>query len=91
MQPIPEVREAATRLAAVADETLDLVQRLEAVSLLAVTLLPSCVGVSITVLVDGDPFTVTATSPDIASLDATQYLDGGSLRPGRGRPGAAGR
>jgi GAF domain-containing protein len=77
MEPIPEVREAATRLAALADQTLDLVQRLEAVSALAVTLLPSCVGVSITVLVDGDPFTVTATSGDIATLDAMQYLDGG--------------
>jgi GAF domain-containing protein len=77
MEAIPEVQEAATRLAALADETLDLVQRLEAVSALAVTLLPSCVGVSITVLVDGDPFTVTATSGDIAALDAVQYLDDG--------------
>jgi GAF domain-containing protein len=77
MEAIPEVREAATRLAALADETLDLVQRLEAVSALALTLLPSCVGVSITVVVDGDPFTVTATPADIASLDAIQYLDGG--------------
>ncbi|MCW2680452.1 MAG: antitermination regulator [Frankiales bacterium] len=77
MEAIPEVREAAERLAAVADETLDLVQRLEAVSALALTLLPSCVGVSLTVLVDGDPFTVTATPADIAGLDAIQYLDGG--------------
>ncbi|MCW2715831.1 MAG: antitermination regulator [Frankiales bacterium] len=77
MEPIPEVREAEVRLAAVADETLDLVQHLEAVSALALTLLPSCVGVSLTVLVDGDPFTVTATPADLASLDAIQYLDGG--------------
>lgn len=77
MEAIPEVREAADRLAAVADETLDLVQRLEAVSALALALLPSCVGVSLTVLVDGDPFTVTATPADIATLDAIQYLDGG--------------
>jgi GAF domain-containing protein len=77
MEAIPEVRQAASRLATVADETLDLVQRLEAVSALALTLLPSCVGVSLTVLVDGDPFTVTATPGDIASLDAIQYLDGG--------------
>jgi GAF domain-containing protein len=77
MEPIPEVRDATKRLAALADETVDLLERLEGVSALAVTLLPSCVGVSITVLVDGDPFTVTATSPDIASLDAVQYLGGG--------------
>jgi GAF domain-containing protein len=77
MEAIPEVREAAGRLAAVADETLDLVQRLEAVSALALSLLPSCVGVSLTVLVDGDPFTVTATPADVAVLDAVQYLAGG--------------
>jgi GAF domain-containing protein len=77
MEPIPEVRDAAIRLAALADETLDLVQRLEAVSALALTLLPSCVGVSLTVVVDGDPFTVTATSSDTATLDAIQYLGGG--------------
>ena len=65
------------QLAALADETLDLVDRLEAVSNLAVQLLPSCVGVSITVVVDGDPFTVTATTEDINLLDGTQYLDGG--------------
>ena len=77
MEAIPEVREAATRLAAAGDETLDLVQRLESASAIALTLLPSCVGVSLTVLVDGDPFTVTATPGDVASLDAVQYIDDG--------------
>ena len=77
MEAIPEVRAAATRLAALADETLDLVQDLEAVAGLAATLLPAVVGVSITVVVDGDPFTVTATSDEISALDAAQYLDGG--------------
>lgn len=41
---------------------------------IALRLLPSCVGVSITVLVDGDPFTVTATSEAMATVDASQYL-----------------
>jgi GAF domain-containing protein len=77
MELIPEVRDAATRLAALADETVDLVQGLNAVSNLAQTLLPSCVGVSITVIVDGDPFTVTATSEEMNAVDATQYLDSG--------------
>ncbi|MCW2714367.1 MAG: antitermination regulator [Frankiales bacterium] len=77
MEAIPEVRDAATQLSALASETLDLVQHLNAVSALALTLLPSCVGVSITVVVDGDPFTVTAAPADIAGLDAVQYLDGG--------------
>ena len=77
MDVLPEVRAAEVQLAALADETLDLVERLEAVSALAEQLLPSCVGVSITVVVDGDPFTVTATSDDVKVLDASQYLDGG--------------
>ena len=77
MEAIPEVRAASARLAALADETLDLVPSLEAVASLAAMLLPSVVGVSITVVVDGDPFTVTATSDDVSVLDATQYLDGG--------------
>ena len=77
MEAIPEVRAAASRLAALADETLDLVQGLETVARLAATLLPSVVGVSITVVVGGDPFTVTATSDDASALDATQYLAGG--------------
>lgn len=67
----------ATRLAALSERTLDLMDALEQVSALAVTLLPSCVGVSITVMVDGDAFTVTATAPAIATLDATQYVDAG--------------
>lgn len=77
MEPIPEVRAAASRLSALADETMDLMAGLEAVSVLAVALLPSCVGVSITVVVDGDPFTVTATSAEATVLDAMQYVDGG--------------
>ena len=77
MEVLPEVQAAAQQLAAVADEHLDLVDQLEAVSRLMVTLLPACVGVSITVMADGDPFTVTATAPEIQGLDATQYLDGG--------------
>lgn len=71
------MRAAASQLAALADETLDLVQGLESMSALALALMPSCVGVSITVVVDGDPFTVTATSEAVSALDATQYLDGG--------------
>lgn len=77
MEAIPEVRAAAVQLAALADQTLDLVDGLDAVSQLARLLLPTLVGVSITVIVDGDPFTVTSTSDDINTVDAAQYLDGG--------------
>ena len=88
MEAIPEVRAAAARLAALSDETMDLVQSLEAVAGLAATLLPSVVGVSITVVVAGDPFTVTATSDDISALDATQYLAGGPCTDAAAAPDA---
>lgn len=77
MELLPEVRAASLQLAALAEETVDLVAGLEAVCDLAQTLLPSCVGVSITVVVDGDPFTITATSEQTKAVDAVQYLTDG--------------
>lgn len=76
MQPLPEVRAAAERLSAITGD-LDLLQGLEILSQVTGALIPSTVGVSLTVVLDGEPFTVTATSEDIAALDAAQYLDGG--------------
>lgn len=76
MQPLPEVRAAAERLAALTGD-LDLLQGLDVLSRVAVLLVPSVVGVSLTVLVDGEPFTVTATSDAAGALDAAQYLAGG--------------
>jgi len=77
VQPVPEVRQVARELAALSDETLDLVPALESVAGLATAVLPSCVGVSLTVIVDGDPFTLTATAPEIRELDGAQYLTDG--------------
>ena len=77
MELVPEVRQVATQLAAMSEQTLDLVPALERAAALAVAVLPSCVGVSLTVVVDGDPFTVTATAPEIRELDGAQYLAGG--------------
>jgi GAF domain-containing protein len=77
VEVVPEVRAAALQLAALSEQTLDLVPALEQVAALAVAVLPSMAGVSITVLVDGDPFTVTATRPEIAAVDASQYLTDG--------------
>ncbi len=76
MHPLPEVEQAAERLSALTGE-LDLLHGLQVLSQVAVSLVPSVVGVSLTVVVDGEAFTVTATSPEIGALDATQYLDGG--------------
>jgi GAF domain-containing protein len=77
VQPLPEVHAVARQLTALSEDTVDLLESLRAVSDLAAAALPSCVGVSITVLVDGEPFTVTATSADAGTVDAMQYLDDG--------------
>jgi hypothetical protein len=71
---VPEVRAVAAQLAALSDQRLDLVSALEGMAALAVALLPWCVGVSLTVVVDGDPFTVTATADEIREVDSVQYL-----------------
>ena len=75
MEPLPEVRAAAERLAALTG--IDLLQSIEGVAEVATAIVPSCVAVSLTIIVDGHPFTVTSTTEDGAVLDATQYLDGG--------------
>jgi GAF domain-containing protein len=76
VQPLPEVTAAVDRLSALTGD-LDLAQGLAVVSDVARTLVPSCVGVSITVVVDGESFTVTSTSEEMAVLDASQYLASG--------------
>ena len=40
-------------------------------------LVPSCIGLSLTILEDGITVTLVSSSEPIASLDALQYLDGG--------------
>jgi GAF domain len=75
MEPSPEVRAGAERLAALSG--IDVLDSIDAVAGVAVSIVPSCLGVSLTVVLDGRPFTVTSTSQKAAALDATQYLDGG--------------
>jgi GAF domain-containing protein len=76
LEPIPESREAAAVLGE-RPGGADLLEGLQAVARAAVRLVPSCIGVSVTVVVDGEPSTLTATSEAVASVDAAQYLDGG--------------
>jgi GAF domain-containing protein len=73
---MPEVRAAADELALLFQEPSDLPAQLTAVSDVATGLVPSTVGVSLSVFLDGETFTVTATAPDVAVVDAGQYLDG---------------
>ena len=77
MEPLPEVRASLDRLSLLVDEGMDLGAYLTAVSRVAEAMVPSCVGASITVIVDGEPYTMTATTPDAVAVDAVQNLDGG--------------
>ncbi len=55
----------------------DLSGKLDAIAAVATGLVPSCNGVSVTLVLEGDPFTITATDPSARGVDAAQYLDGG--------------
>lgn len=50
---------------------------LRSISELAVAVVPSCVGVSISINSSAGLFTITATSPELAVVDGVQYLAGG--------------
>lgn len=76
MEPLPEVRDAYDQLADLFEEPADLPGRLDAVARVATGLVPSVVGVSLTVVLDDDTFTLTATDPAAALADSGQYLDG---------------
>jgi GAF domain-containing protein len=75
MEPVPETRAVMGDLAAYGD--VDLAERLEQAGRRVSSIVPECVGLSVSHLVDGLTFTLVASSAEIATLDATQYLDGG--------------
>ncbi|MDQ1628808.1 MAG: hypothetical protein QOI54_2552 [Actinomycetota bacterium] len=77
MEPIPEVRGQLDRLSALVGDGTDVGAYLMAVAKVAQAVVPSCVGVSITIVIDGEPYTVTATTPETAQLDAVQNMTGG--------------
>jgi hypothetical protein len=54
-----------------------LLRGLDLLADVAVALVPSVVGVSLTVVVDDEAFTITATDAATAAVDAVRYLDGG--------------
>jgi hypothetical protein len=70
VEPLPEVWTAAEELALLFQEPSDLPGQLIAVSDVARGLVPSTVGVSVSVFLDEETFTVTATAPDAAVVDA---------------------
>jgi hypothetical protein len=77
MEPISEVRAGLEEPAGLLENPEDFASQLEAVATVAQGLVPSCRGVSPTWILNGDPFTITATSEELAVVDAAQYLDGG--------------
>lgn len=76
LEPIPESREAADELepAADGDELLD---RLVTAGCEVRTLVPECVGVSLSVARHGVTLTLMSSDRRVAVLDAIQYLDDG--------------
>jgi transcriptional regulator with GAF, ATPase, and Fis domain len=77
VKPLPETQAAIDRLSALLEGDQDLGRHLRAVSSVAEMLVPSLVGASVTVHIHGQPFTLTAVSEQLRTMDATQYLDGG--------------
>ena len=75
MEPLPEVRATFDELALVLEESADLPAQLDVVGAVAKGLVPATMGVSISVFVDGEAFTLTATAEDAAVVDATQYVE----------------
>jgi hypothetical protein len=75
VEPLPEIKTAFAQLAACLDATHDLPGQLQAIATVASGLVPSAVGVSLSVILDGESYTVTATAPEALIADAGQYLD----------------
>jgi GAF domain-containing protein len=75
VEPLPEVQAAFKELAYLLEEPADLPGQLEAVGNVATGLVPSTVGVSLSIVIDGDTFTLTSTATDASLVDAAQYLE----------------
>lgn len=76
MEPIPETDEAVGELDPFSTEE-DLLERLVEKSRQVTAVVPECVGVSVAATELGATFTLVASSEEIASLDAVQYVEGG--------------
>jgi hypothetical protein len=75
MEPVPETREALSRIQGGSDE--DLMAALKDLGRRARAIVPECVGLSLGLVRDGVTFTLVATAEDLAAIDAAQYLEGG--------------
>jgi len=75
VEPLPEVQAAFGELEHLLEAPADLPGRLAAIGNVAQALVPSTVGVSMSIVVDGDTFTMTSSTPEAALVDAAQYLE----------------
>jgi hypothetical protein len=76
MEPTEETKAAVQQLAEASGD-INLLDRLMLWSRVAESLVPSTVGLSVTVMLGSEPFTLTVTREDLAEIDAAQYLNGG--------------
>lgn len=77
MRPLPETERADELYGPFVRGDEDLVDGLVLVAERVRTVVPECVGMSLSLLEEGVTFTVVATSSEVAVLDAVQYVDGG--------------
>ena len=75
MEPIPPTRQALVKLTR--EGITDVAPALLRMGRRAQAIVPDCVGLSLGLLQDGITLTLAATSDEVATFDAVQYLDGG--------------
>ncbi len=79
MEPIPESIEAMLERDAVMEDD-DLLTRLQEIGDQVQELVPDCIGLSVAFMEDDLALTLVASQPEIAVLDALQYLGDGPCR-----------
>lgn len=77
LHPIPESRAAEDDYGPLIWGDTDLLEQLERVSGLVREVVPSCIGLSLSLRAEGVTLTLVATSEQVALLDSMQYVDGG--------------
>lgn len=77
MRPIPESQQAEDDYGPLIWGDVDVLERLTEISGAVRELVPSCIGLSLSLRHEGVTLTLLATSEQVALLDGLQYVDGG--------------
>jgi hypothetical protein len=75
VEPVPETAEVLRSLNQTSER--DLAAMIDALAERVVAIVPSCVGLSVSLLDSGLTFTLVATTEQVAALDAVQYVASG--------------